>query len=44
MIGDWMMENGIKIEERPMSEIYLNRDPRRAESENLKTEIYLPID
>jgi|GEM_PF-4344137 len=38
------MENGIKIEERPIFEIYLNRDPRRTEPKNLKTEIYLPID
>ena len=43
MIGDWIVESGIKIEDKPMFEKYLNRDPRRTKIENLKTEIYVPI-
>ncbi len=43
MIGDWIVESGIKIEDKPMFEKYLNRDPRRTKPENLKTEIYVPI-
>jgi AraC family transcriptional regulator len=43
MIGDWIVESGINIEDKPMFEKYLNRDPRRTKPENLKTEIYVPI-
>jgi len=37
------VENGVKLEDKPMFEKYLNRDPRRTKPQNLKTEIYVPI-
>ncbi len=41
---DYMIENGIKMADKPPFEEYLNRDPRRTKPENLKTEIYIPIE
>jgi AraC family transcriptional regulator len=43
MIGDWIVESGTNLGDKPMFEKYLNRDPRRTKPENLKTEIYVPI-
>jgi len=43
MIGDWIVESGVNLEDKPIFEKYLNRDPRRTKPENLKTEIYVPI-
>jgi AraC family transcriptional regulator len=43
MIGDWIVESGTNLEDKPMFEKYLNRDPRRTKTENLKTEIYVAI-
>ena len=39
----YMVENGIKMADKPPFEEYFNRDPRRTKPENLKTGIYLPI-
>ena len=33
-----------KLRDNPCFEIYLNKDPRRTKPENLKTEIYVPIE
>ena len=41
---DWIIENGYTIADKPPFEKYLNRDPRRTKPENLKTEIYMPIE
>jgi AraC family transcriptional regulator len=43
-ISDWIVQNSIKVRDLPMFEKYLNRDPRRTKPENLKTEIYVPIE
>ena len=43
MIINWIVENGIHVEDKPMFEKYLNRDPRKTKPENLQTEIYVPI-
>ena len=43
-IGDWIIESGVQVRDVPMFEKYLNRDPRRTKPENLRTEIYIPID
>jgi len=43
MIGDWIVQGGITLEDKPIFEKYLNRDPRRTKPENLKTQIYVPI-
>ncbi len=42
-IGDWIVESGLDVRDLPMFEKYLNRDPRRTKTENLKTEIYVPL-
>lgn len=40
----YMIENELTIANRPPFERYLNRDPRRTKPQNLKTEIYIPIE
>ena len=42
-IGQWMVQSGVKLRDKPIFEKYLNRDPRRTKPENLRTEIYVPI-
>ena len=42
-VGDWIVTNGIAVRDVPKFEKYLNRDPKRTQPENLRTEIYLPI-
>ena len=42
-IGDWIVESGTGVRDVPKFEKYLNRDPKRTQPENLRTEIYLPI-
>jgi AraC family transcriptional regulator len=39
----WIKSNGISLRDVPAFDRYLNRDPRRTKPENLKTEIYIPI-
>lgn len=41
---EWIPGNNHKLRELPPFEMYLNRDPRRTKPENLKTEIYIPIE
>ena len=43
MIG-YIVEHEMSMADRPPFEKYLNRDPRRTKPENLKTEIYIPIE
>ena len=43
-IGDWIVESGVMLRDEPMFEKYLNRDPRRTKPENLRTEIYVPLE
>jgi len=40
----YIIEHGITMADRPPFERYLNRDPGRTKPENLKTEIYIPIE
>ncbi len=40
---DWLPNSGMELRNIPTFEQYLNRDPRRTKPENLKTEIYVPI-
>ncbi len=44
IMAQWYPESGEKFRNLPCFEIYLNRDPRRTKPENLKTEIYMPIE
>lgn len=41
---EWMPKSGYKFRGAPPFEQYLNRDPRKTKPENLKTEIYIPIE
>lgn len=43
-IADWAAVQGIEPSARPRIEKYLDIDPRKVHPENLKTEIYIPID
>jgi len=40
----WLPESGEKLREIPCYEVYLNRDPHRTKPENLRTEIFVPLD
>ncbi len=44
IFNSWLPESDHKLRDEPCFEIYLNRDPRKTKPENLKTEIYLPIE
>ncbi len=44
IFNEWLPENNHKLRDEPCFEIYLNKDPRRTKPENLKTEIYIPIE
>lgn len=43
IFAEWLPESNHKLREIPCFEMYLNKDPRRTKPENLKTEIYIPI-
>ncbi len=40
---DYVIENELTMDDKPVFEKYYNRDPRRTKPENLRTEIYIPI-
>lgn len=44
IFAQWLPNSGHKLREVPTFEIYLNRDPKRTKPENLRTEIYVPIE
>lgn len=44
IFNKWLPESNHKLRDNPCFEIYLNKDPRRTKPENLKTEIYVPIE
>jgi AraC family transcriptional regulator len=44
IFNEWLPESNYRLRDDPCFEIYLNKDPRRTKPENLKTEIYLPIE
>ncbi len=43
IFSQWLPESDHELRDVPCFEMYLNRDPRRTKPENLKTEIYIPI-
>ncbi|MDH5546229.1 MAG: AraC family transcriptional regulator [Gammaproteobacteria bacterium] len=43
IFADWLPNSGEQVRDQPLFEIYLNRDPRKTKPENLRTEIYLPL-
>ena len=44
IMTQWYPKSGKKLRDLPCFELYLNRDPRRTKPENLKTEIYMPVE
>ncbi len=44
IFSDWLPASGKTLRNAPCWEVYLNRDPRRTKPENLRTEIYIPIE
>ncbi len=44
IMARWYPASGEKFREAPCFELYLNRDPRRTKPENLRTEIFVPIE
>ena len=44
IISEWLPASGKSLRNAPCWEMYLNRDPRRTKPENLRTEIYIPIE
>lgn len=40
---DWLPDSGYQLRDLPPFEKYLNRDPRKTKTENLRTEIFIPI-
>jgi len=40
---DYIIQNEMTMDDKPAFEKYYNRDPRRTKPENLRTEIYIPI-
>lgn len=43
IFAGWVKEHNVSLREVPIVARYLNRDPRRTRPENLRTEIYIPI-
>lgn len=44
IFAGWLPNSGYTLREAPCFEKYLNRDPRRTKPENLRTEIWVPVD
>ncbi len=45
IFNEWLPDSNHKLrDEKPCFEVYLNRDPRRTKPENLRSQIYIPLD
>jgi len=44
IFSGWLPESGETLRDAPVFEVYLNRDPRRTRPENLRTEIWVPVE
>jgi len=42
-LSEWLPNSGYELRDAPCFEVYRNRDPRRTKPENLRTEIYIPL-
>lgn len=40
----WLPAGGARLREAPCFEVYLNRDPRRTKPENLRTQVWVPVE
>lgn len=43
-IGDWMTQSGVKLRNHPVFQKYLDLDPREIRPQDLRTEIYVPVE
>jgi AraC family transcriptional regulator len=44
IFSEWLPRSGYHMRETPCYELYLNKNPKRTKLENLRTEIYIPIE
>lgn len=44
IFAEWVPNNDQKLRDLPVFELYLNKNPERTKPENLRTEIYVPIE
>lgn len=44
IFADWLAASGFNLRDHPHFEVYLNRDPRRTKPENLRTEMWVPVE
>ena len=44
IFSGWLPASGARLREAPCFEVYLNRDPRRTKPENLRTEVWVPVE
>lgn len=44
IFSEWLPRSGYRLRETPCFELYLNKNPKRTKPENLRTEIYVPIE
>jgi AraC family transcriptional regulator len=44
IFSEWLPQSGEKLRDVPSFEVYLNRDPKRTKPENLRTEIWIPVE
>lgn len=44
IFSHWLPSSGEKLRDALCLEVYFNRDPRRTKPENLRTEIYIPLE
>jgi AraC family transcriptional regulator len=42
-IGDWMVQSGVTLRDRPVFQKYLDLDPREVDENDLQTEVYVPV-
>lgn len=42
-IGDWIVESGVELRDEPLFQKYLDLDPTGIKEEDLRTELYVPI-
>jgi len=42
-IGDWIVQNNVELRDEPQFQKYLDLDPREVQTQDLRTEIYVPL-
>jgi AraC family transcriptional regulator len=44
IFSEWLPRSGYRLRETACYELYLNKNPKRTKPENLRTEIYIPVE